>query len=245
MSSPPKNNNQDTVKHSRPIPINTGYGTRRRSVSVSSSSDSSSSPTSPPQPPTPLSNSSPPRMVPTNLSPSSSPILSYFMSQSPTKTPPTTFPFTRKFGGPPPVFEGLLLRTKLCSVDLTHQSLPEEEAAEELPAVAHARRASTAGRFGPQATAPPAMPDPHCERGASVLRRLSLGNAFSRVSTLYIIGFILLIAPLFFIFRRPLLSVCHLRLVPPHLRTRLYRTQLLIARMVVKKCPMSMRRARG
>jgi len=155
MSSP-KLNTQDSVKHSRPIPISTAYS-RRRSGSLSSS-DSSGSPTSPPQPETPLSNSSPPRMVPANLSPSSSPILSYFMSQSPSKA--NTFPFNRKFGGPQPVFE-------------------EEEAVEEIPVAVHARRASTAGRFGQQQP-PPAMPETQQERGTGLLRRLSLSNAFAR-----------------------------------------------------------------
>lgn len=180
MSSPPKNNNQDSVRHSRPIPINIGSGNRRRSCSVTSS-DSSASPTSPQ---TPLSNGSSPRMVPPNLSPSSSPILSYFMSQSPTKTAPTpaTFPFNRKFGGAPPVFEGLLPRTILCSVDLTQQLIPEEEIVDQVPVAVHARRASTAGRFGPQQSLP-VMPDPQRERGTALLRRLSLGNAFARVRT--------------------------------------------------------------
>lgn len=82
------------------------------------------------------------------------------MSQSPTKTAPSTFPFNRKFGGAPPVFE-------------------EEETVEEVPVAVHARRASTAGRFGPQQPAP-VMPDPQRERGTALLRRLSLGNAFAR-----------------------------------------------------------------
>jgi len=103
MSSPPKNNSQHFVKHSKPIPIGTARS-RRRSASTSSSSDSS---TSPSEPQTPLNNTTPPRMVPTNLSPSNSPILSYFMTHSPTKS--ATFPFNRNFPGRPPVFEGLLL----------------------------------------------------------------------------------------------------------------------------------------
>ncbi|KAH7930145.1 hypothetical protein BV22DRAFT_77500 [Leucogyrophana mollusca] len=102
-----------------------------------SASVSSDSSSSPSSPPQVQTplNINPPR-IPT-VSPSSSPIL-YFLSQSPTKTP-ATFPF-RGWGGPP-VFE------------------------EELPAAAHARRASTAGRFG-----------------AALLRRLSLGNALVKPS---------------------------------------------------------------
>lgn len=103
MSSPPKNNSQGFVKHSRPIPIGTAHS-RHRSASTCSS-DSSGSPTSPSAPQTPLNNTTPPRMIPNNISPSSSPILSYFMAQSPTKT--ATFPFNRNFPGRPPVFEGL------------------------------------------------------------------------------------------------------------------------------------------
>ncbi|KAG5647363.1 hypothetical protein DXG03_000431 [Asterophora parasitica] len=93
--------------------------------------------------------------------PGSSPILSYFLAQSPTKAPASngTFPFNRKFG-PPPVFE-------------------EDEM--EVPAAVHARRASTtvAGKFAhPHATS---LPDPQMERGSGLLRRLSLSSgAFAK-----------------------------------------------------------------
>ncbi|KIJ67015.1 hypothetical protein HYDPIDRAFT_174290 [Hydnomerulius pinastri MD-312] len=138
----------DGVKHSQPIPISTRHF-RHRSSSVSS--ESSSSPTSPPHLQTPQ-NISPPR-IPTS-SPSSSPLL-YFLSQSPAKSPTNaSFPF-RGFA-PPPVFE--------------------DEYFEELPATAHARRASTTGRFNPQAPAPEAQQ----ERGVNLLRRLSLGSALAK-----------------------------------------------------------------
>jgi hypothetical protein len=55
----------------------------------------------------------------------------------------------------------------------------EEEIVEEVPVAAHARRASTAGRFGQQQSLP-AMPESQQERGTGLLRRLSLGNAFAR-----------------------------------------------------------------
>ena len=81
--------------HSLPIPIEG----RRRSESVSgsdSSSDSgSNSPASPLQ--TPITGTLP-RIAP--ISPSTSPILSYFLSQSPKSTPTATFPFRRGMGGP-------------------------------------------------------------------------------------------------------------------------------------------------
>ncbi|KAJ7679117.1 hypothetical protein DFH06DRAFT_505397 [Mycena polygramma] len=153
------NNRTPTEKPaSKPIPI---MGTpfprgRARSLSVSSS-ESSGSASSPNEVPTPLSTSAAAPKV--NIhDPGTSPILSYFLSQSPTKTP-GTFPF-RKFGHPP-VFE-------------------EDE--KELPAVSHARRASTAvaGRFAQ----PPntALPEGHSERGQGLLRRLSLSSAFMNPS---------------------------------------------------------------
>jgi hypothetical protein len=110
------------------------------------------------EPQTPLNNITPPRMIPSNISPTNSPILSYFMAQSPTKT--ATFPFNRKFPGRPPVFE-------------------EDETDTEVPVAAHARRASTAtaGRFSQQQQQTPVMPDSQQNRGTGLLRRLSLSNA--------------------------------------------------------------------
>lgn len=113
MSSSPKKDSRDFVKHSKPIPIGTTHS-RHRSASTSSSSDSS---TSPSEPQTPLNNSTPPRTIPTNISPSTSPILSYFIGNSPTKT--ATFPFNRNFPGRPPVFEGLLLASMLRMLNIT------------------------------------------------------------------------------------------------------------------------------
>ncbi|KAK0500157.1 hypothetical protein EDD18DRAFT_1068184 [Armillaria luteobubalina] len=159
--------------HSKPIPIVTRRG---RSTSVSSSSSGSSN--SPTEIPTPISTStSPVRIGP--VSPGSSPILSYFFSQSPTKAPPgsaSTYPF-RKFG-PAPVFEGML--TYFGSW-YSANPLPVEAEDKEIPVAAHARRTSTAvaGRFAqPQLS----MPEPHAERGTGLLRRLSMSSAFAKPS---------------------------------------------------------------
>ncbi|KAJ3778073.1 hypothetical protein FB446DRAFT_632706 [Lentinula raphanica] len=154
MSANDKSPSVDTsVRRSSPIPIaNPAFNRRGRSASVSSGSSSSMSPTS--ELPTPLSGLSPRITVP---SPGTSPILSYFLAQSPTKTQTSaTLPF-RKFG-PPPVFE-----------NEEEQSMP--------PAAHHARRASmtVADRFN-QPNANTALPDYHVERGAGLLRRLSLST---------------------------------------------------------------------
>ncbi|KAG6919194.1 hypothetical protein DXG01_008492 [Tephrocybe rancida] len=149
-------NSTDFIKHSDPITINTSA---RRGRSVSVSSGSSSSEGSSPELRTPASASASHRA---SLPPSgTSPILSYFLAQSPTKSPAnSTFPFHRKFGQPP-VFE--------------------EEEESEVPVAVHARRASTtvAGRFThPQATT---LPEPQIERGTGLLRRLSLSSgAFAK-----------------------------------------------------------------
>jgi len=102
MSS--RNTSKDQVKHSDPIAINT----RGRSFSISSgsSSGSESSASEDVHTPSPTSTNSQRITIP---SPSGSPILSYFLGQSPTKAPGTaTFPFNRKFG-PSPVVEGTYL----------------------------------------------------------------------------------------------------------------------------------------
>jgi len=105
--------------------------------------------------PTPLSGLSPRITIP---SPGSSPILSYFLAQSPTKS--QTLPFRSKFGTTAPVFEG---------DESTQQAIP--------PAAHHARRASVtvAERFN-QSNNAPALPESHVERGAGLLRRLSLST---------------------------------------------------------------------
>lgn len=117
---------------------------------MSVSSESSTLPGSPPQLQTPLSLNSP--HVPV-ASPSSSPILS-FLSQSPTSKSPSSVPY-RGFGGQPSF---------------------DDDALDELPASVHSRWAGTAGRFAP---APPA-PEAQTDRGAGLLRRLSLGSALAK-----------------------------------------------------------------
>ncbi|KAI0707214.1 hypothetical protein C8Q76DRAFT_770899 [Earliella scabrosa] len=142
--------NEKNVPHSLPIPIEG----RRRSESVSDSSDSSASPASPL--PTPASGTLP-RIAP--ISPSSSPILSYFLSQSP-KSPSATFPFRRGMSG---------------------AIIEDDDAIDpEKPLMGHGRRASAAAwpghdRFPPTVPVPP-MPAPQQERAAGLLRRLSLGG---------------------------------------------------------------------
>lgn len=121
-----------------------------RHRSTSVSSDSSTLPGSPPQVQTPLSVNSP--RVPV-ASPSSSPILS-FLSQSPTSKSPSTIPY-RGFGGQPSF---------------------DEDLPEELPATVHARRSGTSGRFAPA----PSAPEGQHDRGAGLLRRLSLGSALAK-----------------------------------------------------------------
>jgi hypothetical protein len=164
-------------KRSAPIIINP----RRRSESVSSSSSGSTN--SPTDLQTPISASNNLINIP---SPSSSPILSYVLAQSPTKSPSAgaaTFPFMRKFGTIP-AFEGsYLLQTRLIRVSLMYPVIVEDERDPEVPAAAHARRASTAhiGRFSQQPAAP--RPDPQVDRGTNVLRRLSL--SFAKVNFQY------------------------------------------------------------
>ncbi|KAF7312660.1 hypothetical protein MIND_00280200 [Mycena indigotica] len=137
----------------QPIPI--AGKPRPRSMSVSSSdSRSTGSPSSPTTPPS----VSPSTRI--NIpSPASSPILSYFLAQSPTKTP-GSFPF-RKFGAAPPmVFE------------------EDESDIKEVSATHHARRASTAVAERLAQPGNPSLPDAHHERGQGVMRRLSLSGAF-------------------------------------------------------------------
>ncbi|KAH9945075.1 uncharacterized protein BXZ73DRAFT_96057 [Epithele typhae] len=154
-------NRDHDIPHSLPIPIGGG---RRRSGSVSDSSSDSAS-LSPPSPlQTPASATGPlPRVAP--LSPSTSPVLSYFLAQSP-KSPPSTFPFRRGMGAPT-VFEG------------------EDDGFEaDKPIGRHGRRASAAAwpghdRFPPAAPVVPAAGQQQ-DRAAGLLRRLSLGGSIAR-----------------------------------------------------------------
>ncbi|KDR78962.1 hypothetical protein GALMADRAFT_224211 [Galerina marginata CBS 339.88] len=141
------------MKPSDPISI-PSVRSRARSMSVSSASSGS---TSSSDLHTPAESASSHRIsIP---SPSTSPILSHFLAQSPTKTPATaTFSFKRKFGTTP-VFEA------------------EEEIESEIPVAAHARRASAtvANRFSqnPSST----LSEARTDRGTNLLRRLSLSSA--------------------------------------------------------------------
>jgi hypothetical protein len=152
--------NRDNESHSNPIPIEASGHHRHRSGSLSSDSDSSGSPTSPLA--TPIS-SNPPKVA--TVSPSASPILSYFMSQSPTSK---TFPFRRgtigPIGGNGAVFE------EEDNSELDHNTTKIH------------RRASTAWAGGDRYQAPPAapIPDNRQERATGLLRRLSLSTSFGR-----------------------------------------------------------------
>ncbi|KAJ6561973.1 hypothetical protein B0H19DRAFT_1210032 [Mycena capillaripes] len=158
------NNRTPTQKASKPIPIMPSAFPRGRPRSASVSSGSSSgSASSPTEIPTPLSASAASPRVNIPSSPGTSPILSYFLAQSPTKTPPPSH--SASLG--PRSLKGI------------YRNLTEEEMEpKEVPAVSHARRASTAvaGRF--TQTPNTALPDAHSERGQGLLRRLSLSSAF-------------------------------------------------------------------
>ncbi|KAI0766773.1 hypothetical protein BC629DRAFT_884370 [Irpex lacteus] len=154
-------NTDRNVPHSQPIPIH--HRSRSHSVSeVSSSSEDSSSPHSPVSPiNSPLSGTQP-RIAP--VSPGTSGVLNYFLSQSP-KSPTNTFPFRRGFGAA--VFDDD------SDVDLT------------APPSGKHRRASTTGWSSAAATAaattatsiPPPVSGHQQNRAAGLLRRLSLGGA--------------------------------------------------------------------
>ncbi|PPR02612.1 hypothetical protein CVT24_002183 [Panaeolus cyanescens] len=144
------NTNTHEIKHSEPIPI--ASRGRNRSMSVSSSSTASSASDIA----TPASASAGSQRI--NIpSPSASPILSYFLAQSPSK-PPATFPFKRSFGTAP-VFEA------------------DEDAEKEIPSATHARRASmnVATRFT-QNPAAATFSEAQSDRGTNLLRRLSLST---------------------------------------------------------------------
>ena len=150
-----------TMPHSEPIPIGGSFRNRNRQRSASLSSGSSITSSGSDLPPSPVNspNGTSPRIgLP---SPGTSPILSYFLAQSPTKTSATgaSLPFRSNFASNP-VFE--------------------EEETPEIPVAKHARRASTigaAGRFsnGGMNAATPASPS--SDKGSGLLRRLSLSSA--------------------------------------------------------------------
>ena len=179
MSSNSNNNDihtSESIHHSDPIPIASRFG-RGRSASVSSASSGSSSAF---DIPTPMSSSAN-LQHPSVPSPTGSPILSYFLGQSPTKVHPSaTFPFKRSFA-PPTVLEGAYMRHILMYCALILQK--DEEADKALPVVTHMRRASmnVAGRFS-QSQANGPIPESQKDRGAGFLRRLSLGgSSFAKV----------------------------------------------------------------
>ncbi|KAL4243797.1 hypothetical protein ABKN59_010723 [Abortiporus biennis] len=182
-------------KHTEPIPI---ASSRRRASSISASdsspdsasaSDSSSSysPTSPLSPSLPAHKSLP-RIAP--VSPSSSPILSYFLSTSPTKSPAATFPFRRGFNSAVFDEEDESANTPANSPVSAN---PNSTGANKNP---HGRRASMASwplttstsipstnattattKATTNAAAP--IPETQSDRASGLLRRLSLGGALT------------------------------------------------------------------
>ncbi|THH08879.1 hypothetical protein EW145_g2404 [Phellinidium pouzarii] len=158
----------DTIKHSDPISIpNQHSHSRVRSVSFSASSSSEDESNSPPLR-TPASPGPGPQprvnTVQTPLSPSTSPILSYFMS-SPSKSTTTSAGFGSLGRGFAPKAQ---------------EPIMEEDNDGGSPILRHARRMSTSTGWPPRfnsGTAPSATPEQH-ERGVALLRRLSLGSAF-------------------------------------------------------------------
>ncbi|OCB90080.1 hypothetical protein A7U60_g2744 [Sanghuangporus baumii] len=156
----------DKIKHSQPIniPNNNHSHSRSRSASYSASSDDDSN--SPPLR-TPPSSVPAPR-VNTAYSPSTSPILSYFF-HSPAKVPPSPTAGFTSFG------RGISARPQ-------EQPIMEEDEDTQSPLARHARRMSTSAGWTPATSRfNPVPPADHAERGAGLLRRLSLGGAFVRV----------------------------------------------------------------
>ncbi|KAI5122916.1 hypothetical protein M0805_007594 [Coniferiporia weirii] len=166
----------DKIKHSEPIsiPNNQHSHSRARSVSFSPSSSSEDESNSPPLR-TPTSPGPQPRVNTTaqpKLSPSTSPLLSYFLSSPPKggapQSPSTGFnSLGRGFASKP------------------QEPIIEEGGEDESPIVRHARRMSTSAGWPPgaprfNAGTTPATTSEHHERGASLLRRLSLGSALVR-----------------------------------------------------------------
>jgi len=149
----------DPAAHSDPIPIGTANRTRPRSASDASSDDSVPplSPSSQSPSSAPSINIPTPSRITVPVSPSTSPILSYFLS-SPNKTG-----FNRA---------------------ATSTSVFDDEESREpppTPASAHGRRMSSSWipvRFGPQQQVPPAT-ESQQDRGAGVLRRLSLSGTLT------------------------------------------------------------------
>ena len=170
------NNRTDKGSYSKPISINIA-ATHRRCRSGSLSSDSSGgSPSDPIQ--TPL-NANPPKV--STVSPSTSPILSYFMGQQPGSA--KTLPFRRStvdsIGSAGPVFDDgpfLIRESRNLHPDVHTDDTQESNAA---PVHKVHRRATTSWTASSQPVNP--LPGDRHERASGVLRRLSLSTSFSRV----------------------------------------------------------------
>ena len=167
----------DRIQHSDPISIPANHH-RNRSASFSSDDDDNNSP--PLQTP---SYQGPVPRVANAQSPSTSPILSYFF-HSPSKSLPSGLPPS------PTTTFGTLGRGFSAKAPQEKPILEEDEDrgyVNETPLMRHARRMSTSATWAipPRPSFNPTMPtNEQSERGAGLLRRLSLGSALVRVSPL-------------------------------------------------------------
>ena len=159
-------------KHSDPISIPSSGAGHHRSRSVSFSTASSDDESNSPPLQTPSSSVPAPHIV-TAHSPSTSPILSYFFQPQKNHSQVNSHSPTSMFGS---MGRGFSARP--------HEQAILEEDEHEPSLVRHARRLSTSAgwtggsRFNASAE--------QTERGAGLLRRLSLGNALVRVCPIHL-----------------------------------------------------------
>jgi hypothetical protein len=178
MSSASPTSEQNS--HSDPIPINSPPSHRSRPRSVSETSDDSVPSLSPSQSPSPTTSvndqtpSSSSSRIPLSPVSPSSPILSYFYG-SPTKSA-----FARA-APPNTMFEGQSCPLAECVWLMTHLADEESQEPPPTPASPHSRRMSSSWipvRFAQQQQNTPAM-ESQQDRGAGLLRRLSISNPLS------------------------------------------------------------------
>ncbi|KZT39137.1 hypothetical protein SISSUDRAFT_1032887 [Sistotremastrum suecicum HHB10207 ss-3] len=150
------------------IPSQTGFSgarrSRRRAASTASSSSSSAhSPDSPsPTTPPPLNTRAP--LDPAAVSPSTSPVLSYFLASTSPTSASKVLPFTRR---------------KTVNFGTAVAEALDDEPVEVPHVFHHSRRVSASwannGKLGPHQPGP--LTGSQQERGAALMRRLSLGAA--------------------------------------------------------------------
>lgn len=156
-----------------PIPI-LYRSQRRRPSSFDDFSDATSSDESSPIEPHTPGSSKPPFIG--SASPSSSPILSALLGQSPSKS----FPFNRTFQPKEAPADGTHHAALTLMLRLTFPSENEEypEPLFQRSPVSHTRRATLTGLLSQQ---PQPSPDGKRDKGSAILRRLSMGGMFARV----------------------------------------------------------------